>query len=57
MYAQEYACVKKGENLPRNSPLKALAPFIEADGLLRVGGRIKEAELQSDEKTPIVIPG
>lgn len=56
-YAQEYACIRQGGNLPKDSPLKALDPFIDVDGLLRVGGRIKEAELQSEEKTPIIIPG
>ncbi|KAK0156616.1 hypothetical protein N1851_000047 [Merluccius polli] len=47
----------KGEALPKESPLKALDPFIDADGLLRVGGRIREAELQPDEKFPLIIPG
>ena len=56
-YAQEYACIKKGEALPKDSPLKALDPFIDADGLLRVGGCIREAELQPDEKSPLIIPG
>lgn len=56
-YEQEYACLRKEEQLPKDSPLKALDPFIDADGLLRVGGRIREAELQSREKNPIIIPG
>ena len=56
-YAQEYTCLKKGENLLKDSPLKALDPFIDTDGLLRVGGRIREAELQQQEKTPLIIPG
>ncbi|KAK0139045.1 hypothetical protein N1851_024400 [Merluccius polli] len=56
-YAQEYACIKKREALPKDSPLKALDPFIDANGLLRVGGRIREAELQPDEKFPLIIPG
>lgn len=37
VYAQEYACVRKGEKLPKDSPLKAFDPFIDADSLLRVG--------------------
>lgn len=56
-YAHEYACVRNGENLPKDSPPRALDPLIDADGILRVGGRIREAELQSEEKTPIIIPG
>lgn len=30
-YAQEYACITKGEKLPKDSPLKASDPFIDAD--------------------------
>lgn len=37
-HAQEYTCVRQGGNLPKDSPLKALDPFIDADSLLRVGG-------------------
>lgn len=56
-YAQEYACVRKGENLPKDSPLKTLNPFIDVDGLLRVKGRVREAELQPGEKNPLIISG
>lgn len=56
-YAQEYACLTKGEKLPKDSSLKTLDPFIDVDGLLRVGGRIREAELQPGEKNPLIIPG
>ncbi|KAJ7983969.1 hypothetical protein DPEC_G00204560 [Dallia pectoralis] len=50
-YSQEYDCLRKEESLPKDSPLKALDPFIDADGLLRVGGRIRKAELLQEEKT------
>ncbi|KAJ7993986.1 hypothetical protein DPEC_G00261260 [Dallia pectoralis] len=56
-YSQEYDCLRKEESLPKDSPLKALDPFIDADGLLRVGGRIRKAELLQEEKTPLIIPG
>ncbi|XP_061774720.1 uncharacterized protein LOC133564417 [Nerophis ophidion] len=57
IYADEYTCLQKEESISKDSPLKALDPFIDNDGLLRVGGRIKEAQLQQQEKTPIIIPG
>ncbi|KAJ8364936.1 hypothetical protein SKAU_G00137670 [Synaphobranchus kaupii] len=34
-----------------------LDPFIDGNGLLRVGGRIAEANLEKDEKNPLIIPG
>lgn len=41
-YAQEYACLRK-EKFSKDSPLKALDHFIDADGL-RVRGPIRQAE-------------
>lgn len=56
-YAEELACLRKGENVPQNSPLKALDPFIDGQNLLRVGGRIKEGKFKVEEKNPLIIPG
>ncbi|XP_049573428.1 uncharacterized protein [Syngnathus scovelli] len=57
IYPHEYACLRKKEKLSKGSPLKTLDSFIDADGLLRVGGRVREAQLQKEEKTPLIIPG
>lgn len=56
-YEAEYACLRKKENVLKDSPLKNLDPFIDSSGLLRVGGRVREAELQQEEKNPLIIPG
>ncbi|KAL0153706.1 hypothetical protein M9458_050984 [Cirrhinus mrigala] len=56
-YATEIACIKSGKNLPKTSPLISLNPFIDNQGLLRVGGRISAAKLDQDEKNPLIIPG
>ncbi|CAN2391782.1 zinc finger [Pristimantis euphronides] len=37
--------------------LKRLNPFIDDNGLLRVGGRLKESKLQFMEKFPLILPG
>ena len=39
-----------------SSPLSRLDPFIDNDGLLRVGGRLKYAELLEKERHPLIIP-
>ncbi|XP_061891197.1 uncharacterized protein LOC133641474 isoform X1 [Entelurus aequoreus] len=57
IYAQEYASIKNGKGLSKDNNLKALDPLIDADGLLRIGGRIKEAKLSLEEKSPLIIPG
>uniref|UniRef100_G3NQ66 Uncharacterized protein n=1 Tax=Gasterosteus aculeatus TaxID=69293 RepID=G3NQ66_GASAC len=56
-YSQEIKCVQKHEQIPKGSPLKNLDPFIDALGLLRVGGRLHNANLVQSEKTPVIIPG
>jgi len=39
-----------------NSQLAALAPFLDKTGIIRVGGRLKHANLPYDQKHPIVLP-
>ncbi|XP_026471164.1 uncharacterized protein LOC113375440 [Ctenocephalides felis] len=36
--------------------LKALNPFVDAEGLLRVGGRLENADISYDQKHPIILP-
>ena len=38
------------------SPLRALDPFIDSDGLLRVGGRIRKSAEEFNVKHPIILP-
>ena len=56
-YADEVGCLQNGQPVPRTSPLDKLHPFLGKDGLLRVGGRLKNAGLTTDEAQPVVIPG
>ena len=56
-YAEEIDCIKDQRNMPKSSPLRMLDPFIDEDGLLRVGGRIRESHLGYEEKRPLIIPG
>ncbi len=39
------------------SPIKGLDPFIDVDGLLQVGGRLTEAQIELDVRKPLIIPG
>ncbi|GFT63917.1 uncharacterized protein TNCV_2314051 [Trichonephila clavipes] len=40
-----------------NSKLKNLNPFIDSDGLLRVGGRLSNSDLPYVNKNPAILPG
>ena len=46
---------KEDQRLPRSSSLVRLAPFVDAHGLLRVGGRLQAAQIPSDKKFPIIL--
>lgn len=54
-FASELAQCKRGEPLKRSSKLLSLNPFVDAEGLLRVGGRLKFAMLD-DQANPIILP-
>lgn len=46
--------LKKGQ--PCSTRIQRLSPFLDADGLIRVGGRLKNASLSYDTKHPILLP-
>ncbi|XP_067939763.1 uncharacterized protein [Watersipora subatra] len=51
----EYEPIKQG-TLSKYSALAKLDPFIDSSGIIRVGGRLKEANLPFAETHPIVLP-
>ena len=56
IYAREYECIKRGQSIPLNSPLRSLDPFLQ-EGIMRITGRIEEApNLPYDTKHQIVLP-
>ncbi|XP_025266573.1 uncharacterized protein LOC112638676 [Camponotus floridanus] len=55
-YAAELAAVRESRPVPRGSHLARLHPFIDDDGILRVGGRLKHAILTYDERHPMIAP-
>ncbi|XP_055910832.1 uncharacterized protein LOC129945200 [Eupeodes corollae] len=46
----------KNHELPVKSKLLRYSPFIDKDGLLRVGGRLKHAYISFNLKHPIILP-
>ncbi|XP_025262213.1 uncharacterized protein LOC112637209 [Camponotus floridanus] len=55
-YAVELTAVRESRLVPRGSHLARLHPFIDDDGILRVGGRLKHAILTYDERHPMIAP-
>lgn len=42
--------------MKKASPIRRLDPFKDQDGILRVGGRIRHADLPFQEKHPLILP-
>ena len=43
-------------NIKTSSSLYKLDPFLDGNGILRVGGRVRRASLTEDVKFPIILP-
>ena len=52
----EIACIKAGRPIHEDSPLAKVTPYLDIDGVLRVGGRLTNAPLQHCTKHPIILP-
>ncbi|XP_022180294.1 uncharacterized protein LOC111040631 [Myzus persicae] len=54
-FPNELSSLKAGQLVHRGSCLKALSPFIDDQGLIRVGGRLNNAQISYNTKHPIVL--
>ena len=48
--------MKSGKPLPESHPLSKLSPRLDSAGLVRVGGRLKQANIEFSVKHPLLIP-
>ncbi|GFU47083.1 integrase catalytic domain-containing protein [Trichonephila clavipes] len=55
-FKAEIDALKKGKGVSKTSKLKALDPFLDENSLLRVGGRLCNADLPFEAKYQIIIP-
>lgn len=56
-FSEEVECLIKEKPISKGSSIISLAPFLDSDGLLRVGGRISAAQkLVGLDVHPIIIP-
>ncbi|XP_074485799.1 uncharacterized protein LOC141764441 [Sebastes fasciatus] len=56
VYKEELKCLINEKEVSHRSPLEKLDPFIDEEGLMRVGGRLQSADLSELEKHPLIIP-
>ncbi|XP_013199061.2 uncharacterized protein LOC106141973 [Amyelois transitella] len=55
-FSEEITSLKDSQRLTSRSKLLNLTPFLDEQGVLRVGGRLKNARISADMKNPIIIP-
>lgn len=55
-FREEIVCCTHNEELPLKSKLMSLRPFIDENGILRVGGRLLKSDLPFEKKHPIILP-
>ncbi|XP_046547595.1 uncharacterized protein LOC124257539 [Haliotis rubra] len=56
-YAVDIQRIHSKMSILKDSPLYSLNPFVDEDGMLRIGGRLNKAELEVGLKNPLIIPG
>lgn len=55
-FEEDIEHLKKHEQVSKKSSLRTLYPFLDTDGLLRVGGRLQNSLFGYDKKHPMIIP-
>ncbi|XP_070524570.1 uncharacterized protein [Cardiocondyla obscurior] len=55
-FSNDIVAVRNNQQLPRNSPLKRLNPYLDDEGVLRVMGRLRHSSVLYDTKYPPILP-
>ncbi|XP_078384743.1 uncharacterized protein LOC144667212 [Oculina patagonica] len=55
-FTEELTNLKGGGTVSKSSQLWRLSPFMDSDGILRVGGRLELTSLHYDAKHPVILP-
>ncbi|XP_045535769.1 uncharacterized protein LOC123721327 [Papilio machaon] len=55
-FETEIEAIRAGKNVSKNNGLISLNPYLDDRGLMRVGGRIQNSQLDDNMKHPIIVP-
>ena len=55
-FQEELLKLKNGGVLPSSNRLSMLCPFVDATGLMKVGGRLNRLEIPPEVKHPVILP-
>lgn len=54
-FSEELKCLNRGSTVNPKGPLSTLAPFLDAHGIIRVGGRLQKSGLSFEQIHPCVL--
>lgn len=54
-FAEEIELINQNKPLPNKNKLAAYVPFLDEQGVLRVGGRLNESNLQFNQRHPVIL--
>lgn len=55
-YGDDITALRAGKELKENSAVSRFGPYLDDDGLLRVGGRLQFSDNNDETKHPIILP-
>ncbi|GFX36817.1 integrase catalytic domain-containing protein [Trichonephila clavipes] len=55
-FKEEMNGIQNSAMVPSNSRVKTPNPFIDSEGILRVGGRLRNSDINYNQKFPILLP-
>ncbi|XP_062614642.1 uncharacterized protein LOC134276399 [Saccostrea cucullata] len=55
-YSEEIENLQDSKPLSKNSPIQKLDPYIDSEGILRVGGRLRNLSADASFKNPMILP-
>ncbi|XP_037929297.1 uncharacterized protein LOC119663766 [Teleopsis dalmanni] len=55
-FTNDYAALRKGNPINKSSKLFKLNPKLDSDGIMRLNGRLQNANIPSDERCPMILP-
>uniref|UniRef100_A0A069DYA1 Putative bel15-i ag n=1 Tax=Panstrongylus megistus TaxID=65343 RepID=A0A069DYA1_9HEMI len=55
-FSKEIKALKEGNQIDKRSKIYNLNPFLDDQGILRVGGRLRHSQLSRDQINPILLP-
>lgn len=55
-FGSVFEVLNRGGQLPKSSPLAKLRPFVDAEGVLRAGGRLAHADMPFEFRYPVLLP-